>query len=60
MQFKLKIFYRRDAMLTRVLAITLCPCLSVCLSVTSRYSVEMDERVELFLAYRLRMIYPVF
>ena len=38
-------FYPRDAMLTRVLAMTQCPCLSVCLSVTRRRcSVETDGR----------------
>ena len=37
-------YYPRDAMLARVLAMTLCPSVrpSVCLSVTSRCSVEMD------------------
>jgi len=43
--------YLRDAMLAPVLAIALCMCLSVCLSVTSRYSIEMDGRIELVLAY---------
>jgi len=39
-------FYPRDAMLARVLA---WPgvCLSVCLSITSRCSVETDGRIEL-------------
>ena len=52
-------FYPRDAMLARVLAMDLFPCpsvsvcLSVCLSVTSRYSVKRDERINLILAWRL-------
>jgi len=37
-------FYPRDAILARVLTLAL--CLSVCLSVTSRSSVETDERIE--------------
>jgi len=40
-------FYRRDAMLTWVLAMTLCSYVCVCLSVTSRCSIEMDRRIEL-------------
>jgi len=42
------VFFPRDAMLARVLAMAL--CLSVCLSVTSGCSIETDERVELGLA----------
>ena len=38
-------FYPRDAMLARALAIW--PCVCVCLSVTSRCSIEMDGRIEL-------------
>jgi len=38
-------------MLVHVLAIALCPCLSVCLSVTSRCSIEMDKRVIWFLIW---------
>jgi len=38
-------FYPRDAMLARVLAMALCLCLSV--SVTSRCSIETDERIGL-------------
>ena len=42
-------FYSRDAMLARVLAMTLCPSVSVSvrLSVTSRCSIEMDGQIEL-------------
>ena len=36
-------FYPRDAMLARVLAMTLCPSVSV----TSRCSIEMDGQIEL-------------
>jgi len=39
------LYYPRDAMLAWVLAIS--PCLSVCLSVTSRSSMERAERTEL-------------
>ena len=39
-------FYPRDAMLARVLAVP-CVRLSVSVSVTSRSSVEMAERIEL-------------
>jgi len=42
-------FYPRDAMLARVLAMALCPCLSV----TSRSSVETYERIGLVLAWEL-------
>jgi len=43
-----KIFYpARDAMLARLLTVALCPCLSVCLSVTSRCSIKSDERINL-------------
>jgi len=45
--------YPRDAMLARVLAMALCPSVSVCLSVTSRGSIEMGERIELVLAWEL-------
>ena len=38
-------FHPRDAMLARVLAMALCP--SVCLSVTSRCSVEVVGRIEM-------------
>jgi len=38
-------FHPRDDMLVRVLAMAL--CLSVCLSVTSRSSIETGERIEL-------------
>jgi len=38
-------------MLTRLLAMDLRLCLSVSVSVTSRCSIEMDRRMELFLAY---------
>jgi len=40
-------FYPRDAMLTRVLAGTLCPSVCVCLAVTSRCSIEICGRIEL-------------
>ena len=42
-------FYPRDAMLARLLALCLCLCPSVCLClcVTSRCSVETDERIGL-------------
>ena len=40
-------FYPRDAMLTRVLAGTLCPSVCVCLAVTSRCSIEICGRLEL-------------
>ena len=42
-------FFPRDAMLARVLAIALCPSVSlcVCLSVTSRCSVKVVGRIEL-------------
>jgi len=36
-------FYPRDAMLAGVLAMALCLSVCVCLSVTSRCSIEMDE-----------------
>ena len=36
--------YPRDAMLARVLAMALRPCLCLCPSVTSRYSIETDRR----------------
>jgi len=42
-------FYPRDAMLARVLAMALCPCLSV----TSRCSVETYEWIGLVLAWEL-------
>ena len=41
-------FFPRDAMLARVLAMGLCMRLSVCLSVTSRCSIERGERINLF------------
>ena len=43
-------------MLARVLAIA--PCPSVCLSVTSRCSIKMDELVNLVLAWRLLSTSP--
>jgi len=53
----LKGFHPRDAMLPRVLAIARCHsvCLSVrlCLSVISRCSIKRNERINLFLAWRL-------
>ena len=49
-------FYLREAMLARILTIAL--CLSVCLSVTSRSSIETDERIELVLALELPSIRP--
>ena len=54
-------FYPRDAMLARVLAMTLCLSVSlfVCLSVTNRCSIEMVGEIELaFLACRLLSTYP--
>jgi len=47
-------FYQRNAMLARVLAMTLCRRLSV----TSRCSTEMDGRIQLVLACRLLSTYP--
>jgi len=49
-------FYQHDAMLARVLVMAL--CLSVCLSVTSRCSIETVKRIGLFLAWELPSIYP--
>jgi len=49
------LFYPRDAMLL-VLAIALCP--SVCQTVTSRNSIETDDRIELVLAWELPSTYP--
>jgi len=50
-------FHPRDAMLARVLAMARCHsvCLSVrlCLSVTSRCSIKKNERINLFLTWRL-------
>jgi len=56
--------YPRDAMLTRVLAIALypsvgvCVCLSVCLSVTSRCSVEVVDGSSWVLAWGLLSTSP--
>jgi len=41
-----------------VLAMGLCPSVSVCLSVTSRYSIETAERIELVLACELHSTRP--
>ena len=41
-------FYLRDDMLARILAMAMCPSVCVCLSITSRRSIEMDERSNLF------------
>ena len=38
-------FYPPDAMLARVLAMALCPCL--CLSVTRQCSIKRDERINM-------------
>ena len=40
-------FYPRDAMLARLLALCLCLSVCLCLCVTSRCSVETDERIGL-------------
>jgi len=42
-------------MLARVLAMAMCPCLSVCLS---RVGVETDKRIGLVLAWELPSTYP--
>ena len=44
------VFLPHDAMLERVLAMALCPSVSVCLSVsvTSRSSIQTAEQIELF------------
>jgi len=44
--------------LARVLAMALCLSVCVCLSVTSRYSIETDGWIDLFLARRLLTTYP--
>jgi len=49
-------FYLREAMLARILTIAL--CLSVSLSVTSRSSIETNERIELVLALELPSTRP--
>ena len=51
------VFYARDAMLARVLAVALCLCLYA--SVTSRCSIETAERIGLGLAWQLPSTYPV-
>jgi len=53
---QLRSFYPRDAMLARVLAMAPCPCL--CLSVTSRCSIETDRRNNLVLAWGLLSTSP--
>jgi len=40
-------FYPRDAILARVLAMAMCPCLSVCLSVTSQCSIKKDGQMNM-------------
>jgi len=47
----------RVAVLARVLAVALCP--SVCPSVTSRCSVEMDERIDLVYGMDRSLFRPV-
>jgi len=53
------IFYPRDAMLARVLAMALCPSVCRRLSVTSRCSIKRDERINLVLAWRLLSTSPI-
>jgi len=49
----------RDIMLARVLAVVLCLCVFVSVSVTRRYCIEMAARIELISAYRFRSTYDM-
>jgi len=49
------LIFARDA----ILAMALCLCLSVCLSVTSQSCIETDERIEQFLTWELPSTYPI-
>jgi len=51
-------FYQRDAMLARVIAVALCPSVWVCLSVTSRSSIETVNESSWILARELPSTHP--